>query len=77
MEEIIERALNVVKSKPEWVEYVKNFDGPNGFTMTNSELLNDIKDAVDTENPIHSGASLGMCLRECKTLLNINKVISI
>jgi len=68
--EIINRALSVVVSNPAWVEYIKDFDGPTGFMFAKSPLLDDIKDAIDEENPIHSGASLAMCLQKCKKILN-------
>ena len=70
MENIVERALEVVKTKPEWVNYIKHFDNPSGFVFTDSQILDEIKDAVDAENPIHSGASLAMCLQKCKIILN-------
>jgi hypothetical protein len=70
MEEIIERALNVVKSNPEWTTYVKTFNDPAGFLFTESILLETIKEAIDAENQIHSGASIAMCLQKCKIILN-------
>ncbi len=70
MEDIIERALNVVKQKEEWITYIKNFNDPSGFVFTESELLNTIKDAIDAENPLHSSSSLGVCLQKCKIILN-------
>ena len=71
MEEVVERALNVVKSNEKWVDFIKNFNEPNGFMFCDSPELNIIKDAVDEENPIHSGASIALCLQECKHLLNM------
>jgi hypothetical protein len=70
MEEVVERALNVVKSKAEWMVYVKNFNEPSGFSFCNTPILEEIKDAIDAENPIHSGASLALCLQKCKIILN-------
>ena len=70
MEDIIERALNVVKQKEEWITYIKKFNDPKGFVFADSELLDTIKDAIDTENPIHSGSSLALCLQKCKIILN-------
>jgi hypothetical protein len=70
LEEIVERALNVVKSKPEWITYVKSFNHPAGFLFCEDHLLGDITMAIDEENPIHSGASIASCLQTCKTLLN-------
>ena len=68
--EIINRALNVINSNPEWIEYVINFMDPNGFMFNESPLLEDIKDAIDEENPIHSGASLAICLQKCRQILS-------
>jgi hypothetical protein len=70
MEEVIERALAVVKSKAEWLAYVKKFNDPAGFVFCDSSMLDDIKDAINEENPIHSGASLASCLQKCKIVLN-------
>jgi hypothetical protein len=69
-EECVERALSVVKRNEEWVEYVKQFNDPSGFMFAKSALLDKIKDAIDDENPIHSGCSLAMCLQKCKKQLN-------
>ena len=70
--ENINRALNVINTKPEWIEYVTHFIDPNGFMFNETPLLDDIKNAIDEENPIHSGASLALCLQKCKILLSKN-----
>jgi hypothetical protein len=71
MDKIVERALNVIKQNPEWVDTVKNFnDETTGFIYSDSVVINEIISAIDEENPIHSGASLGTCLQACKAILN-------
>ena len=70
LEEIVDRALTVVKSKPEWIKYIKTFNNPQGFVFCDDKMLDDITSAVDEENPIHSGASLALCLQKCKIILN-------
>ena len=70
-EEIVNRALTVINSNNEWIECVKNYNDPRGFLFCPSDIINDIGDAIDEENPIHSGASIAMCLQECKTRLNV------
>ena len=67
----INRALQVIRQKDEWVTYVINFADPIGFIFADSEILEQIKDAIDEENPIHSGSSLGLCLQKCKGLLQV------
>jgi hypothetical protein len=69
--DMINRALKVIKQNEEWVTYVINFADPVGFIFADSEILEQIKDAIDEENPIHSGNSLGRCLRKCKSLLQV------
>ena len=69
-EDIVQRALNVVKSNPEWITYIKNFNNINGFVFCRDKILEDITTAVDEENPIHSGASLALCLQKCRIILN-------
>ena len=71
MEEIVERALNVIQKNPEWVDSVKNFDDETtGFIYSDSVIINEIISAIDEDNPIHSGASLSFCLNRCKAILN-------
>jgi hypothetical protein len=70
MENIVQRALNVVKSNPEWITYIKTFNNPRGFVFCDDKILDEITSAVDDENPIHSGASLALCLQKCRIILN-------
>ena len=69
--EMINRALTILYSKPAWADYVKNFADPCGFIFNNDAILDDIKDTIEEENRIHSGASLAMCLQKCKIILNM------
>lgn len=71
MEEIVERTLNVIKQKPEWIDSVKNFnDETTGFIYSDSDIINEIITAIDEVNPLHSATSLGLCLQSCKAILN-------
>jgi len=70
MQETVNRALTVINRNNEWMEYVKNFDDPRGFLFCQSNIVNDIGDAIDEENPIHSGSSIAVCLQQCKYILN-------
>ena len=70
MDPVVERALNVVNSKPEWISCVKNFTDPYGFLIANKPPICEIKNAIEEENSIHSGASIAVCLQECRKLLN-------
>jgi hypothetical protein len=69
MEALVERAFQVVSSNPEWMEYVKNFNGPHGFAYTTHPILKDICLAVEEDYDIHSGNSLGLTLRACQSRL--------
>ena len=39
----VERALNVIKTKNEWVLYLQQVDTPNGFLILDSSDYNNIK----------------------------------
>ena len=66
----VDRALGVVKRDETWITYIKSFNDTEGFMFAESTLLEKIKNAIDDENPIHSGASIAMCLQQCKKILN-------
>jgi hypothetical protein len=70
MEEITARALNVIRTNPEWIDSVKNFNEPDGFLFSANPIIDDIKLAIEQENPIHSGASIALCLQQCRQTLN-------
>jgi hypothetical protein len=70
MEDIVARALNVVKSNPEWINCIKNFNEPNGFMLSATPLVQEIKNAIDEENSLHSGSSIALCLQQCREILN-------
>ena len=76
-EDQVERALNVIKKNTEWILYLQNADTSGGFLFLVSEILNDIKDAIYIDNPIHSSTSLALCLQECskhlKNDINVNQ----
>jgi len=73
----VERALNVIKTKNEWVLYLQQVDTPNGFLILDSVTMNDIKDAIYLDNPIYSMSSISVCLQQCKkhlkNYINVNK----
>ena len=45
--DIVNRALTVVKSNAEWINYIKSFNDPSGFVFCDAPLLDDIKEAVE------------------------------
>jgi len=76
-EDIVGRALNIIKTKNEWILYLQNVDISSGFLFLDSVTINDIKDAIYLDNPIHSSTSLALCLQECskhlKNDINVNQ----
>ena len=68
-EDLVERALKVIKQNLEWVLYLQQVDRYGGFLFLESTMMNDIKDAIYLDNPIHSSASLALCLQECSKQL--------
>lgn len=76
-EDLVERALNVIKKNTEWILYLQNIDTSGGLLFLDSEMMHDIKDAIYLDNPIHSSTSLALCLQECskqlKNDINVKK----
>jgi len=68
-EDLVGRALNVIKKNTEWILYLQAADTSGGFLFLVSEILNDIKDAIYLDNPSHSAVSLSVTLNKCQTLL--------
>lgn len=64
METCVNNALNFIKTDQEMVNYVKNFNGPKGFSFTSHPIIDKISDATDSDG--HSGASFSICLRICQ-----------
>ena len=68
----MERALNVIKQKNEWILYLQNIDTSDGILYLDSKMMHDIKDAIYLDNSIHSSTSLALCLQECIKFLKID-----
>ena len=63
----VQNMLAFIKTKPELVKFVRDFDEPNGFLFSRSPYVNEIDYGVDQDG--HSGASLAYCLRACQHIL--------
>ena len=67
MEVCVKNALNFIKTEQKMIDYVKNFNEPNGFAFTSHSIIEKISDATDSDG--HSGASFSICLRICQKKL--------
>jgi hypothetical protein len=77
MEEKVQNAYNFL-NQPENThlkEFVKIFNGPDGFSFSTAEQYTEIIDALDSDG--HSGCSLAMCMRECQRLFNLESQNSV
>jgi len=69
-EKTVDRALNVIMEKPEWVEYLKKYQ--HSFMLSCDPTIHTIMDAINTEYDIHSSSSLAVCLQKCRQKLLSN-----
>ena len=67
MERCINNMMKVITSDESFKDYVRNFDGNQGFMWDKDPRKYAIGDAVDSDG--HSGASFAICLRECQRRL--------
>ena len=67
MIESVENALRYIRSKPELVSFVRDFDSEGGFSYSSDPRLKDIDYAVDSDG--HSNATFAWCMRACQRIL--------
>ena len=61
--------MNVIKKKAEWIDYVRNFKQPGGFSFCKSKILDELEDALLKADDSHTGASFALTLRICQSTL--------
>jgi len=63
----VQNMLNYIKTKPELVKFVREFNDPMGFLFSKSPYVAEIDYAVDSDG--HSGSSFSWCMRQCQAIL--------
>ena len=66
----IDNMMEFLNRNPNLLDFVKNFDEPNGFVWTSNPLIGDIIDKMN-EDDHHSPSSMALCLRACQHRLNM------
>lgn len=64
--------MNLINTQPTWIDFVKNFDEPNGFTWTTNPLCGEIYDAYNDTYSDDSLDSSGfpLYMRMCQRVLS-------
>jgi hypothetical protein len=64
--------MNLITTQPKWVDFVKNFDEPDGFAWSINPLCGDIYDAYsDTYNDDSlDSSSFPLYMRSCQYILS-------
>ena len=65
----VEIMMDVIKEL-KLTDYVKNFNGKNGALWSTNPEIKNLFNAVVKKDDNHSGASLALCFRICKKMLN-------
>ena len=63
-------AFNILKKTPHLLEFIKNFNGDNGFMFSGNTEIYKIGKILDFQG--HSGCSFALTLRQIQTLINNN-----
>lgn len=63
----VNNAMEFLNTHPELKQFVKDFDGKDGFIFTQDERINTIGNALAADG--HSGSSFACTMRECQRLL--------
>ena len=64
--------MNLINTQPTWINFVKKFNEPNGFTWTINPLCGEIYDAYSgtySDNSLDS-SSFPLYMRACQYILN-------
>ena len=61
--------MDVITKKPEWIDYVKNFNQTDGFSFCKCKTLDELEDAILKADDSHTGASFALTLRICQSRL--------
>ena len=64
----VQNALTYIRSKPELITFVRDYDRNLGFLFSSDPRVREIDDAVVSDG--HSGASFEWCLRRCQNILS-------
>ena len=67
-QQAVQNALAYIRSKPELVTFVRDFDRNSGFMFSSDPRVREIDDAVLADG--HSGGSFEWCLRRCQDILS-------
>ena len=69
LEKTADIMMNVITKKPEWIDYVKNFNQMGGFLFCKCKTLYELEDAILKADDSHTGASFALTLRICQSRL--------
>ena len=70
--------MNLINTQPTWIDFVKNFDEPNGFAWTTNPLCGEIYDAYAetySDDSLDS-SSFPLYMRSCQYVLSFNNIIT-
>lgn len=62
-------AMKVIMSCPEWISFVRDFNNPQGFLFSQSNVLMELEKEILAADNNHSGASFALVMRQCQQIL--------
>lgn len=66
----VDIALNFIKKRPDYINFIKNYDNPRGFTYSRSDILDKINNVV-VSHECNKVVSFAECMNICRDTLNL------
>ena len=63
-------ALKYIKKREDYIEFIKNFDNPRGFTYSRSDILDKINNVIENHE-CSKVVSFAECMNICRDKLNL------
>lgn len=67
-EKCAEIALNFIKKKNDYINFIKNFDNPRGFTYSRSDILDKINNVIENDE-CSKAIVFANCMEKCRNKL--------
>ena len=66
-------AMKVIMSCPEWINFVRDFNNPDGFLFSQSNVLMELEKQILAADDNHTGASFAFFMRQGHQILPKSK----
>ena len=67
-EKCVSIALNFIRKNPDYINFIKNYDNPRGFTYSRSDILDKINNVIENDE-CSKAITFANCMDNCRNKL--------